>query len=136
MTIAEFDLPVYFIQEFKRKPSKTHFVGMNWYRNAHFSMQSIIKEHYHKLIAKLLEPHEVPTQCPLLSYKMSYTYFYKNLQTDMPNVCSIASKFANDALQELGYVIDDNVQHLCEEHFYVGGRDSSNPRIHVVLETL
>lgn len=136
MIIAEFDLPVYFIQEFKRKPPKTHFVGMNWYRNAHFSMQTTIKDHYHKLIASLLEPLVLPAQCPLMSYKMSYTYFYKNVTSDMPNVCSIASKFANDALQELGYVIDDNVQHLCEEHHYVGGRDSSNPRIHVVLETL
>jgi hypothetical protein len=54
----------------------------------------------------------------------------------MPNIVAFSSKVANDALQELGYVIDDNVQHLQEEHYYVGGRDSSNPRVHVVLETL
>jgi hypothetical protein len=136
MIIAEFDIPIYFIQEFKRKPAKTHFVGMNWYKAAHFSIQNTVKEHYHKLIATLLEPRSMPAQCPLLSYKMSYTYYYKNLKSDLGNVCALASKFSNDALQELGYVIDDNVQHLQEEHFYVGGRDSANPRIHVVLETL
>jgi hypothetical protein len=54
----------------------------------------------------------------------------------MPNIVAFSSKVTNDALQELGYVIDDNVQHLQEEHYYVGGRDSSNPRVHVVLETL
>jgi len=32
MIIAEFDLPIYFEQKFKTKKSKTHFVGMNWYR--------------------------------------------------------------------------------------------------------
>lgn len=136
MIIAEFDLPVYFIQEFKRKAPKTHFVGMNWYLGAHFSMQNNVKQHYHKLITSLLEPLELPSQCPLMSYKMSYTYFYKSIVSDMPNATAFASKAANDALQSLGYVIDDNVQHLCEEHHYVGGRDSSNPRIHVVLETL
>jgi hypothetical protein len=136
MVIVEFNIPVYFIQEFKRKQPKTHFVGMNWYRNAHFSVQSLLKSHYHNLIAKLLEPQPMPTQCPLLGYKMSYTYYYKNIQSDLGNVCALASKISNDALQELGYVVDDNVQHLQEEHYYVGGRDSSNPRVHVVLETI
>lgn len=136
MIVAKFDIPVYFIQEFKRKPSKTHFVAMNWFRNAHFAIQNSVKQHYHELIAKLLEPQAMPDICPLMSYKVSYTYYYKSIISDLGNVCSLASKFTNDAFQELGYVVDDNVKHLQEEHFYVGGRDSSNPRINVVLETL
>ena len=135
MIIAEFDLPVYFVQEFKRKASKTHFVGMNWYKSAHFAIQNSVKKHYHELITKLLEPQAMPDICPMMSYQMTYTYYYKNVNSDLANVCSLASKFANDALQELGYVVDDNVKHLQAEHFYVGGRDSTNPRIHVVLET-
>lgn len=136
MIIAEFDLPVYFVQEFKRKPNKTWLTGLNWYLGAHFAVQNNVKQHYHKLITDLLEPHKLPQQCPLMSYKMSYTYYYKSIVSDMPNVTAFASKVTNDALQQLGYVIDDNVQHLAEEHHFVGGRDSSNPRIHVVLETL
>ena len=56
MVVAQFDLPVYFVQVFKRKAEKKHFVGMNWYLGAHFSMQNNVKQHYHKLIASLLEP--------------------------------------------------------------------------------
>jgi len=32
MIIAEFNIPVYFVQKFKTKKDKIHFVGMNWYR--------------------------------------------------------------------------------------------------------
>jgi len=135
MIIAEFDIPVYFVQEFKRKENKTWLVGLNWFRNAHFAVQNSVKQHYHKLISDLLEPHVICSSCPLMSYKVSYTYFYKNVNSDMPNVIAFSSKVANDAFQELGYVINDNVQHLQAEHFYVGGRDSTNPRVHVVLET-
>ena len=135
MIVAEFDIPVYFIQEFKRKPNKTWIAGLNWYRNSHFAIQNSVKQHYHELIAKLLEPQIVPPICPLLSYKVSYIYYYKNLQSDMPNLLAFSSKVCNDIFQELGYVVNDNVQHLIEEHYYVGGRDSNNPRAHVVLET-
>jgi hypothetical protein len=134
--VVEFDIPVYFVQEFKRKENKTWLVGLSWYRNAHFAIQNSVKQHYHKLISDLLEPHEMSNLCPLMSYKVSYTYFYKTITTDMPNIVAFSSKVANDAFQELGYVINDNVQHLQEEHYYVGGRDSANPRVHVVLETL
>lgn len=130
--VIEFDLPVYFIQVFKTKPSKTHFVGMNWYRSAHFSMQNKVKHHYHDLI-KTLIADKAPLE-PLMSYQVSYTYYYKNIVSDLSNACSIASKFANDSFQQLGFVVDDNVQHLQSEHFYVGGRDTLNPRITVRLE--
>ena len=134
MIIAEFDLPVYFIQEFKRKAPKTHFVGMNWFRNAHFAIQNSVKSHYHSLIKPLIQDI-VPSE-PLLSYSVSYTYHYKNPNSDLSNVCSLASKFVNDAFQELGFVLDDNVKHLKSEHFYTGQRNLSNPHISVVLEPI
>lgn len=128
----EFDLPVYFVQVFKKKENKTHLVGMNWYRNAHFSIQNQVKQHYHDLIKDLIG-HQVPLE-PLMSYQVSYTYYYKNIVSDLSNVASLASKFANDSFQELGFVVDDNVQHLQKEIFIVGGRDTLNPRISVRLE--
>ena len=129
--LIEFDLPVYFTREFKRKKAQTHLVGMNWYRDAHFAIQNLVKQHYHQLMRDMLSD-KVPSE-PLNSYRVEYTYFYKSVVSDMPNVCSIMSKFANDSFQELGFVIDDNVQYLKHESFFVGGRDSANPRVHVAL---
>lgn len=129
----EFEIPVYFVQEFKRKENKTWLCGMNWYRNAHFAVQNNVKAHYHELIKKLISD-KVPLE-PLLSYQVEYTYHYKNVTSDLGNVCSLASKFVNDALQELGFVIDDNVQYLQREIFSVGKRDLGNPHISVVLKT-
>jgi len=131
--LIEFNMPVYFIQVFKQKKDKKHFVGMNWYRNAHFSIQNLVKTHYHQLVKNLIAD-KIPLE-PLLSYKVTYIYYYKNRLTDLSNVCSLTSKFVNDAFQELGFVIDDNVQYLKQETFIVGGLDSINPRVEVKLES-
>ena len=132
MTV-EFDIPVYFVQVFKRKENKTWLCGMNWYRDSHFAVQNLVKQHYNELIKEILID-KVPLE-PLLSYELEYTYYYKNIKSDLGNVCALASKFVNDSLQELGFIIEDNVQYLQRETSVVGGRDSINQRIHVVLKT-
>jgi hypothetical protein len=130
--VIEFEVPVYFTQTFKKKSDKIHFVGMNFYRNAHFTIQNSVKKHYNNLVQELIG-HLAPEE-PMLSYKVSYKYYYKNRSTDLSNVCSLISKFVNDSFQELGFVVDDNVQHLREETFSVGGLDTTNPRVVVRLE--
>lgn len=132
LELVSINLPVYFIQRFKKKEDKVHFVGMNWYKNAHFAVQNLVKKHYHDLVADLIG-NMAPDE-PMLSYKVTYTYYYKNKATDLGNVCSLTSKFVNDAFQELGFVVDDNVQYLQEETFRVGGLDTANPRVEVKLE--
>lgn len=129
--VVEFELPVYFVQEFKTKKNKTWLCGMNWFRNAHWSLQDKVKVHYHKLISEILQNNQ--SLEPLLSYEIRYTYFYKNINSDTPNVCSMMSKFVNDSLQDLNFIVNDNVQHLKEERFITGSMSKINPRCLVQL---
>lgn len=129
--IAQFELPVYFVQEFKTKKSKAWLCSMNWYRNAHWSLQDKVKVHYDDLVKKILNDALLPES--LLSYEVRYTYFYKNINSDTPNVCSLMSKFVNDTLQDMGVIVNDNVQHLKEERFLTGSMSKSNPRCLVQL---
>ena len=48
----------------------------------------------------------------------------------------MASKWLMDTLQELRIVLNDNVKYLVEEHYYVAGKDTENPRIEAILTSL
>jgi hypothetical protein len=133
LIVTEFDIPAYFVQEFKTKKNKKWLTGMNWYRNSHFAIQNTVKAHYAELIKEKITDIELSE--PLLSYEVTYTYNYKNVNSDMPNVTALASKFCNDVFQEVGLVTNDNVQHLCAEHHYTGTRNTKDPHVHVVLQT-
>ena len=52
------------------------------------------------------------------------------------NVCSMQSKVLNDALQEAGIVVNDNVQYCVGELAEVGGVDKSNPRCEITIEAV
>ena len=69
-------------------------------------------------------------------YSVSYFYYYKSPVSDLPNVGPMASKWLMDTLQELRIVLNDNVKYLVEEHYYVAGKDTENPRIEAILTAL
>ena len=123
-------LPVYWVNEKKTKPSTTHLLGMNWYRNAHYFAQNAAKKMIQELVELQLEDAE-----PIKGqYKMTYTYFYKNKSSDLMNVVSLMSKFTNDALQEYGVVFNDNVQYCVKEVALVGEQDVDIPRCEILVE--
>lgn len=123
-------VPVYYTQEFKTKPDKTFLVGNNWYRNAYHHQQNSVKKHFSDIVkGQLTTAEPVSTQ-----YKVTYTLFYKSSVCDLGNVCSMSSKFFLDAIQDLGLVINDNVQYCVKEEYLVGGLDKINPRVEITLE--
>lgn len=125
-------VPIYWTNVKKTKPNTTHLLGMNWYRNAHFFAQNTAKKEMYDCIEKQLGDYPtIPGQ-----YKVSYTYYYKNKSSDLMNVVSLVSKFANDALQELAVVINDNVQYCLSETAYVGVQDKENPRCVIKVESI
>ncbi|MCI4435679.1 MAG: hypothetical protein JHC33_02560 [Ignisphaera sp.] len=122
-------LPVYYEETFKTKPSKTHLVSMNMYRNIHFHLKNKIKCYFEWLIIEQLTKLGA---CKIAGkYQIEYVYYYKSTVSDLMNVISLISKFTNDALQTYGAVVNDNVQYCIKESAIVGGLDKSNPRVEI-----
>ena len=92
-----------------------------------------MKQEYHDLIRlKLLKNREKISG----KYQVRYRYFYKNSGSDLENVASVIGKFLNDALKELGIIVDDSVKYLVKSEFEVGGCDKQNPRVKIEIEEI
>ena len=61
-------------------------------------------KYYHRLLAQKIRAKPIKGQV-----KTHYTYFYKNSQSDAPNVVAGIDKPFMDALQECKVIKDDNV---------------------------
>jgi Holliday junction resolvase RusA-like endonuclease len=120
-------IPVYYTYRSKGK-SHTVLVGLNQIYNMHYMVRSKMVKHFHHIISAKLKA--VPVQGKV---KTHYTYFYKNSQSDAPNVVSGIDKLFMDALQEVGVIKDDNVLNYIGSTWEVGGQDKVNPRIEVKL---
>lgn len=124
-------LPVYYTQIFKTKKDKTFLVGMNWYRTAHYHILNEVKVYFTDNILDILRTMDAkPIEG---AYELAIIYHYKNMTSDLGNVCSIASKHANDAFEKYGLVQNDNVKFCKKEAYYVGDHDKENPRVEIFI---
>ena len=96
--------------------------------NAHFFTSNKVKQEVEDIIIKQISPNVTFDQ-----YQVAYTYYYKSIISDLPNVTALGSKFLNDALKKAGVIKDDNVQYLKHESYSVGHQDKKNPRIEVTI---
>lgn len=128
MTIIK--LPVYYIREYKTKPDKRIFIGMNWYRNAFHIDQNLVKVHMRdKLLPQLKDLNPITSH-----YQVTYVYHFKSPVSDLGNVATMASKWLNDTLQEKGIVVNDNVKYLKSEQFLVGPQNKEDPHIKIFIK--
>lgn len=106
----------------------THFVGMNFFRNAHHFIKAKIKRDYHELIANQ------SLNCPkLTTFKTHYKLYYKSTVCDPSNVIALIEKFTLDGLIEAGVLTNDNVNfHLCSS-WEVISQDKVDPRVEITL---
>jgi hypothetical protein len=116
-------LPIYWTQEFKRKPAKTVLLGMNWYRNAHYHSQHSVKQHYHKLVEE-----QITMFSTYNTFKLSFELFYKSSVCDGANIIALVEKFTLDALQENNIIANDNVKYHLGSTWAIAGQDKENPR--------
>lgn len=124
-------IPVYYVQTFKTKPDKVLFINLNWYRNAFRFIQNEVKKHYSTLIINQLKAlNATPIKG---KYELAFEYYYKNVISDLDNVCAMANKHCNDAFQAYGFVENDNVKHCVRSCYYVKEQDKENPRIEVYI---
>lgn len=127
-------IPCYYTQTFKTKPSKTFLVGMNWYRTAHHFIKNEVKIWF---TDNILEQLRYMKAVPIKGhYEIAFQYYYKNPTSDLGNVCSLASKHANDAFEKFGLIENDNVKHCIKECYYVAEQDKDNPRVEVFVRAV
>lgn len=124
-------LPIYYTKHLKTKAPKTIFVGMNWYRNAYYSDQNEVKQHFHQLVLEQTSTL-TPTQDP---FKLELAIYYKNPTCDGSNIAAMSEKFVLDALQSAGIIPNDNVRYHLGSTWTIAGQDRLNPRVDITLVT-
>ena len=122
-------LPIYYTEHFKTKPSKTFLVGINWFRNAHHFAQNNIKQHYHQLVAdQLLNP------VSFNKFIIDYRLYYKSPVCDPSNIIALIEKFTLDALKLNNIIPDDNVNYHLGSSYSVVAKDTINPRVEITIK--
>ena len=122
-------LPIYYTEHFKTKPSKTFLVGINWFRNAHHFAQNNVKQHYHQLVAdQLLNP------VSFNKFIIDYHLYYKSPVCDPSNIIALIEKFTLDALKLNNIIPDDNVNCHIGSSYLVVGQDKINPRVEIAIK--
>jgi len=119
--------PIYYVQEFKTKPSKTFLVGLNWYRNAHHMLSNKVKAHYHELVKQQIGNTKFD------KIKITYHIYAGRNGTDGHNIRAVMEKFICDGLVEAGCIKDDSIEFLKRDSsiYFI---DKENPRIEVYIE--
>ena len=126
------ELPIYYTFTKKTKKDNKVLVGMNWYRNAHFRNSNQVKQHYHKLIySKVTQSQKLKDK-----YMVSYSLYPSNSKCDLMNVVSVIDKFLNDALQDCGVIVNDNIKFYKHMIATVKEVDKLNPRIEIIIEEM
>lgn len=128
-----FQLPIYWIETFKTKPSKTHLVGMNFYRNAHYIQQNNLKQDLSEALRKQLPLLPQPI---LTRFEVEYQLYYKNPSSDPSNIIALSEKIFLDFAQEAHLISQDNVIHHIKSTWTVAGKDVNDPRVEITLKAL
>jgi Holliday junction resolvase RusA-like endonuclease len=68
------------------------------------------------------------------SYEIAMVYYYKNILSDLDNICSQILKYSLDALQKAGVIVDDNIKYGKKISFYVGEQDKEHPRVEMYVK--
>lgn len=114
----------------KTKKDKKIILNLNNYRNLHYRISNDAKIQYKKDLK--IDSIEKFSCCEL-----EYKYFHgNNRPVDLSNPCSVIDKFACDALTELGFWKDDNINHIKKVTYVWGGVDKDNPRCELTINEL
>lgn len=125
--IIKIILPIYI-----KHRKKNVLVGMNVFRNLHYTTKNKWKRAYHDMVIAQLKPlHQINFDGEI---SCSHKLYYKNSNCDMNNICSLVDKFTMDALQEFGVIKNDNVTRYNSYKATVTGQDKSNPRVEIRIK--
>ena len=126
---VNFNIPLFVEVGVKKK--KKHYLNLNHYRNQPFHLNNNLKKAMKDIVKE---------SCPEFRYEkfnIKYKlYLMDNRLRDISNVCCVLQKYCDDALVELGYVPDDNYQHLDKVVYEFGAIDKDNPRCEVEVKEI
>ncbi len=126
MSDWEFILPVTVTMPRKTKKDKVIPINLNWYRNAHHRESNDVKKAYKELIKPQFDSIVIPSGKIHVHYEF---YAARNNHPDLDNFVSCGRKFFQDAMTELGFIVDDNIDYIPSSSDKYMGVDKNNPRI-------
>lgn len=124
-------LPLYVDIPRKKGKAKRVYANLNVYRNLHHVINNDTKHLYKELIwAQLQEMHPItPLVMPI---RVTVTLYAPDKRDrDLGNFCSVAQKYADDAVVEYGVLPDDCVKYVKECVYRWGGVDTNHPRFEI-----
>lgn len=124
----QYIMPIHFIVK-----KKKIFLGMNWYRNAHWSIQNPSKELYHKMVIGQLDN--------ILHNKIRLNitlHINKLTNKDLGNITSLHEKYFLDALVENENLPDDCLKYYLGMHTdYIIDKTLETPYVSIeILEVI
>jgi len=131
--VAKGDIHIVNLPYFLTLGRKRYSCNLNQYRNSHYRLTNAMKKKFKDEIAE--EILKLPEGLDRI--KIHYKIYYENARKfDLDNVVAIVSKFAQDALVELGRLPDDNYEHIVQITGTFGGIDRDNPRVEMRIKEI
>lgn len=117
-------VPIYF----KKSKKKTVLLGMNWYRNAHYTELDRAKKFIGKIVKDFVDGEPILEGTIHVHYKI----YWKRAGTDGGNVRSVIEKFVLDAIQTEELITNDNAEIIVTDSSEYH-RDKKFPRAEITL---
>jgi Holliday junction resolvase RusA-like endonuclease len=112
---------------------RTYYLNLNGFRNWNFQLSNQLKKLFKISVTSQIRAL-VPCTKPV---EITFVIYYpSNRAFDLDNIGSVVCKFTNDALVELGVLIDDNYNFVKKVTYVFGGVDKLNPRVDVKIEEI
>jgi Holliday junction resolvase RusA-like endonuclease len=121
--MVELTLPIYY-----HTGKKNQLIGINAYERMHYHPRNKMKQWYYLQVRSQLPKTRVDGR-----YWVHYKLYYKNKQSDAPNIIAAVEKMAIDALQKYGVVKEDNCQYYIGASWEVVEQSKDNPRVELEL---
>jgi len=112
--------------------NKRYSCNLNSYKNTHYRTTNEMKKEFKELITD--DVLDLPVMDKV---KVHFVMHYENNRSfDIDNFLSIVSKFACDALVELGRLEDDNFKHIVQVTGTVGSINRENPHVEMRIKEI
>lgn len=112
---------------------KKYSLTLNNYRNRHYQISNNLKDIYKTIVKQKVTPRWNIKFKPWLSINFVF-YRWTKRKADIDWMCAVHNKFFCDALVELWYIEDDDVENIPEHINTYGGYDKGKQRVEIIVQ--